>query len=160
MLTRNNKGVFVRTRNVWTFDTWDDGYVDNRGRFRVYRPDCPRVYALGYALRAHVVWWLTTGQTHPSGTVLHHINEIKTDDRFDNLKILPHGAHSSMHASKPEYKVCAFCSKEFPVQHRGKKRRLTMKYCSYECFRKMPVTDAHKANIALGLARAYAEGRR
>lgn len=40
--------------DVWDSTRWDDGYVDNRGRFRVKRPDCPRAYANGWALRAHL----------------------------------------------------------------------------------------------------------
>ena len=64
-------GKFVKTAIIWTPETWDMGYVDNRGRFRVYRPDCPRAYASGYALRAHVIWWLKHGEPHTKNHDLH-----------------------------------------------------------------------------------------
>src|SRR5690348_16834205 len=81
---------FVRTTNIWDGSVYDEGYVDNKGRFRVYRPDCPRAFADGYALRAHVVWWLHHGACHPEDTELHHTDENKLNDSITNLEPLSH----------------------------------------------------------------------
>lgn len=151
---RDNKGTFKRIREPWTPDKWDDGYVDNRGRFRVYRPDYPRHYAEGYALRYHVVWWLKTGSVHPSGTALHHKDGVKTNDRFENLELMDHAKHSLEHnPPRPIYRACARCGTLFEIQHRDMKRRATMKYCSYQCYNLTPRSPEHKRKLAAILNR-------
>ena len=74
-------GLFHRIKNIDIFFNlaadWNNGWYDNRERFRVYRPDYPRAYSGGYALRAHIVWWLAHKECHPKGTNLHHKNHIK-----------------------------------------------------------------------------------
>ena len=108
------KGTSIRKHFLWTPDTWSDGYYDNRGRFRVYRPDYPRAYKNGYALRAHVVYWLETGEVHPCGTVLHHKNDDRTDDRFENLDMMTHGEHTTYHKIKPLIQLkCKNCNQSF-----------------------------------------------
>lgn len=105
-------GQFLRQLPLWTPAVWNQGYADNNGRFRVYRPDYPRAYAEGYALRAHVVYWLANHKVHPKGTVLHHLNEVPTDDRLENLQVLPHGEHSRRHHTRPKVShPCAWCGK-------------------------------------------------
>ena len=79
MVIREANGTFKKRLQVWDGSNWDDGWHDNRGRFRVYRPDYPRAFSGGYALRAHVVWWLANGKPHPTGMILHHKNSIKDD---------------------------------------------------------------------------------
>lgn len=121
-------------RPIWTPDRWDDGYVDNRGRFRVYRPDYPRAYALGYALRAHVVWWLAKGRVHRRGTNLHHINEIKLDDRLENLAIINHAKHVSLHRRGPRVVCkCNACLKRFKETPNHVYNHGRGKYCSQRC---------------------------
>ena len=57
LITHGPDGRFERKHYLWDGSDWDDGWKDNRGRFRVYRPDCPRQMGVeGHALRAHVVW--------------------------------------------------------------------------------------------------------
>lgn len=156
---RGKDGKFARIRkHPWTETEWNDGYV-NRGRFRVYRPDYPRVYAEGYALRTHVVWWLHTGQVHPAGTNLHHKNGDRLDDRLENLEIIDHGLHSSLHNRQYHAFVCQFCGEEFMVSgQRLASRRSegrTPKYCSQQCFHDdhRTLTKEHRANISAGLRR-------
>lgn len=153
--TRSSLGQFLRTRQPWTPEHWDDGYFDNRGRFRVYRPDCPRSFASGYALRAHVVWWLANGEPHPEGTALHHINENRTDDRIENLAVLPHGEHTRLHKPK-RMRVCVTCGREF---HKPKKPR--SKFCTYECYRVAPRSEAtlQKMRASQKARRAAEAGR-
>lgn len=139
MKKQGKDGRFVRTRRAWTPKIWDDGCYDNRGRFRVYRPDCPRAYKGGYVLRAHAVWWLETGQVHPKGTNLHHINKIVDDDRFENLQLIDHGDHTRLHNSKPPLiLVCDHCGKDFETSqgriNSRKKEGHRIRFCSLKCY--------------------------
>jgi hypothetical protein len=127
-------GTFARVRQPWTVDKWDDGIVNNRGRFLVYRPDCPRAYADGYALRAHVVWWLETGEVHQPGWNLHHKNENPLDDRFENLEAIKHGDHIRLHQAVEQVsKVCPTCGTTFSRPPWKAKRQ---KFCSLGCRRR------------------------
>lgn len=154
-------GRFARTRiEPWTPERWDDGYVDNRGRFRVYRPDYPRAYKYGYCLRAHVVWWLTHGRVHRKGTELHHINQNRLDDRPENLKPLSRSNHRKSDSKSPPIPIeCFHCQKIFLAPAHRIRSRPT-KYCSQVCYHASERSDEHKAAITAGLKKAYAEGRR
>ena len=51
-----------------------------------------------YVYEHHLVWWRTTGETVPKGSVLHHRNEEKRDNRFANLELKDVAAHARGHA--------------------------------------------------------------
>ncbi len=133
-------GDFARVHDKWTPDRWEDGYIDNRGRWRVYRPDYPRAYHEGYALRAHIVWWLHYGQPHPNGTNLHYINCNKQDDRLENLTIMNHGEHSTMHNAGNTYVelACDNCGKSFKREigriNSKERKAYRGKFCSLQCY--------------------------
>jgi len=135
-MEKSNNGAFQRTHEVWTPENWNDGYLDNKGRFRVYRPDYPRAYHEGYALRAHVVYWLQTGSPHPEGTELHHKDKTKDNDVFDNLVVLTHSQHQKQHKEAScTLKKCSYCGIVFKaLTHRIKERGV--KYCSQDCYQK------------------------
>ena len=157
-------GRFLHSAIPWDASHWDSGYIDNKGRFRVYRPDYPRAYKEGYALRAHVVWWLHTGMVHPVGTNIHHKNEIKFDDSFENLECKTVTQHLGDHFQKLYEFTCGNCQKQFWVtgDALGKRRRegkLPI-YCSQKCSRSAPRSIAHNQAISDGLKLAYKEGRR
>jgi hypothetical protein len=157
---RKSDGTFQRNHEIWMPDRWDDGWIDNKGRFRVYRPDCPRAFKSGYALRAHVVWWLRTGMCHPVNTNLHHLNEIRLDDHFENLQVLAHGEHTRLHHKKHGIDLtCLNCGELFNVPEWRIRHRDT-RYCSQKCFHGMPSDPEKGIKISLGLKKAYAEGRR
>lgn len=162
---RDINGRFQRQRaHPWTPDRWDDGYEDADGRFRVYRPDYPRAYAEGYALRAHVVWWIEVGTVHPDGLDLHHKNEIKLDDRFDNLELMTHGEHSRRHkVSLSPFDCCGCGSIFFKNAADVAKRRAEgnePKYCSLPCYHRAARSAATRQKTSQSLRLAYAEGRR
>ena len=150
-------GTFAPSRAPWTPGQWDEGYFDNRGRFRVYRPDCPRSFGDGYALRAHVVWWLRTGSCHADGMNLHHLNENKADDRFENLAVIEHGQHVRLHRKKePIPKRCPSCGEVFLAPRKKPKK----KYCSAACYHRHPKSVESRRKQSEALKKAYAEGRR
>ncbi len=159
-------GKYTKQRALWTPDNWDDGYMDNRGRFRVYRPDYPRSYAEGYALRAHVHWWLFYGEVHPTGTNLHHMNGTKHDDRIQNLAMVKHGQHSSSHnrgVTMVEI-ICDGCGQRFQraIGRINSKDRKSYngRFCSQACYHRTPRRLDHKRMISEGLKRAYMRGAR
>jgi len=163
MKTRDGLGRFKRTLKVWDGSDWNDGWIDNRGRFRVYRPDYPRAYSNGHALRAHVVWWITHGQCHPKGTALHHRNGIKTDDIIENLEIMKHGEHTAYHSRKIGIElICEGCCNPFRVPAwRIKSRQKDghrIRFCSLSCRNITPLSESHKRNISRGLKHAYETG--
>jgi endogenous inhibitor of DNA gyrase (YacG/DUF329 family) len=132
--TDSHTGRFVRTRNAWTLENFNDGHVSNRGRFIVYRPDYPRAWDNGCALRSHVHWWISTGDVVPVGCNLHHRNEDKLDDRIENLELLGHGEHTALHSRKPpNVLICVQCGNSF-VASRGRHR----KFCSQRCYHQAP----------------------
>lgn len=159
-LAHDGTGKFKRQHQLWIFEHWDDGMINNRGRFLVFRPDCPRAFASGYALRSHVVFWLTTGTTPPLGTVLHHDDENKLNDRFENLVVKEHGQHTRDHCQLPRLElVCDGCGKEFQ-RNRQHGVRYNKNYCSHACFNRSAKSPETRLNISQGLVSAYAEGRR
>lgn len=133
-------GAPKRVHQLWTGKVWDDGYVDNKGRFRVYRPDFPCAYKGGYALRAHVVWWIEHGERHPKGTELHHIDTNKLNDKLSNLEPLEHSPHQKKHKTvKLAFATCEECGRNFAYPAWRDKDRVT-KFCSKKCQHKFPVS--------------------
>ncbi len=107
----------------------------------VYRPDFPNATRSGEATRAHVVWWLTHGETVRNGQVIHHINEKTLDDRPSNLMKMTRKEHSRHHHEKapPTQIICAECGEKFMVQyniisqHLKEGRRYGQRFCSPKC---------------------------
>ncbi len=157
-VVRSSLGTFLRTRQVWTPDSWDDGYTDNRGYFRVYRPDYPKAWADGYAKRYAVVYWLHTKHVPTEYEDLHHKNEVRTDDRFENLELLSHVDHAKEHRPTRATYICLGCGTQNEVP-RGK-TRATRRFCSQVCYHSSPRKAEHKENIRKGLQLAWKEGRR
>jgi len=159
---RNEAGQFVRIRALWTPETWDDGYVDGAGRFRVYRPDYPRAYGGGYALRAHVVWWLAHESVHPKGTNLHHIDGNRSNDVLENLKLLSHAVHSTEHNTDESSNlsfVCEHCGKTFVVKRWRMRQReregYQIRFCSNVCCTSHPQSMESKERKSKSLIEAH-----
>jgi hypothetical protein len=70
-----------------------------------------KIYTFGHrALEHHIVWWQNTGQTVPKGFLLHHKNENKLDNRFENLELKQWGNHTSEHNLKTTLFTTVTCS--------------------------------------------------
>jgi hypothetical protein len=63
------------------------GMMKQKGYIYLLRKDHPRANKDGYVKRANIVWEEETGHMITPPEVLHHKNEIKTDDSFDNLQL-------------------------------------------------------------------------
>jgi hypothetical protein len=50
-----------------------------------------------YIYQHYLIWWQTTGQLVKSGHLIHHQNEQKRDNRFENLQEKERGKHTKDH---------------------------------------------------------------
>jgi RNase P subunit RPR2 len=140
----------------WDVADWDYGCVRD-GHFIVHRPDYPGHYTNGQAKRAHVVYWLNTGIIPEKGEDIHHVNENPLDDRFENLKLMPHAEHARETNTKPKIPLtCTYCGKEYflPQWRINRKEKIgTLEYfCSMTC------RAQHKWNK--GIMEAMINGRK
>lgn len=76
---------------------WKGGVCHSGGYIRIFAPAHPRCHCDGYVKRATLVLEQKLGRYLLDGCVPHHINEIKDDDRPDNLEELPYEEHSKLH---------------------------------------------------------------
>lgn len=158
MIKRTKDGKFEKTRSIWTPENWDDGYFDNNKRLRVYRPDYPRAYKNGYALRAHVVWWLHHGEPHKREYELHHIDGTTYNDHIENLVPLDRFAHGRTR-ERQVFLICAHCGNPFKVPNWRIRNRPT-RFCSQQCYHDHPRKEGHSVAISEGLKEAYKNGKR
>ncbi len=71
-------------------------YIDDKGYIRVLKPEHPH-HNKGYVYEHRLVVEAMLGRyLHPWETV-HHINEIKLDNRWDNFYLTTIPEHSSIH---------------------------------------------------------------
>lgn len=94
-----------------------------------------------YAYEHTVIWWLHTKIIPPEGYQIHHKNECRTDNRFENLEMVFKTTHMKLHrAAKPcafTLLICAHCNKPFQLESRRyrEKKKLGQEYfhCSRVC---------------------------
>jgi len=117
------------------------------GPYELIKPpeDYPgKRYRGRYAYEHHVVWWQNTGELVPDGFLIHHINDKKRDNRFENLEMMSVSKHTAMHKDIGEAKFhifeCAFCgitSKMAAKNYRYKTSIGQKEFCcSRSCARK------------------------
>lgn len=92
---------------------------------------------------------------------VHHSNDIKTDNRLENLEILSASVHSRRHKKPEELAVlkCPTCQRKFrrPVRYvRHRKKKGQMLFCSKSC----STTHHKKAEITHGTQTGYSRGCR
>lgn len=135
---RNPNGTYKRIRVVWSLDNFNDGYVDNKGRFRVWMPNHPRAYKEGYILRSIVAYEAYFGDSVPENMDVHHIDGDKLNDSKENLMLLLHNKHSTLSnidkTSNIE-RTCLCCGKIFLIKRWRLKDLNRGKYCSQRCYR-------------------------
>lgn len=76
---------------------WKGGQtIDNKGYVWIYMPKHPKALKC-YVKRALLVLEDMLGRFLQEGFDSHHKNEIKDDDRPENLEEIMHGSHSTLH---------------------------------------------------------------
>jgi hypothetical protein len=71
-------------------------YIDDKGYVRVLSPDHPRNIR-GYMYEHRMVMEKYLGRMLQPWETVHHINEIKVDNRLDNLFLCSTKEHSAIH---------------------------------------------------------------
>lgn len=164
ILGRGPHGTFKQVRKRFSLDNFNDGYVNNRGRFLVWSPDHPRAYNEGYILRAIVAYEAYHDVIIPSDMDVHHVDGNRLNDSKENLTLLSHVEHAIHSNSKKKLdaqitRVCEHCGKEFIIKRWRLKDPIRGKYCSLRCSHEHPRSEATKARVSLSLKKAYDEGR-
>ncbi|MEK9207985.1 MAG: HNH endonuclease [Patescibacteria group bacterium] len=77
--------------------TWKGGRKIHEGYYLVWQPDHPLAQKNGYIFEHRLVMMISLGRLLKRGEVVHHKNEIKTDNRIENLELLPVGIHIRNH---------------------------------------------------------------
>lgn len=131
-------GRFKRSIREWNPNRWNEGFINNRGRFIVYQPNMVHTLYQGYVLRSYAVWKWVTGKEPKSNEVIHHLDGNKRNDLFENLVILSKKEHDKHHANlqkKGKNLHCIICMKEFyKPQWRLNQRGHSGRYCSLTCY--------------------------
>ena len=163
MVKYGSDGRFIQERKPFSLDNFNNGYVDNKGRFRVWSPNHPRAYEEGYILRAIVAYEAYHKTTVPQDQDIHHIDGNRLNDSEENLKMMSHGQHNIItHSRKDAHieRTCKHCGNKFEIERWRLKDNSRGQFCSQKCYHIHERSQKHKDSISKGLKKAYREGRR
>jgi len=91
--------LFGRRRE--SSSAWKGGhYISGGGYMMILQPDHSRSNPRGYVKRAVLVLEEKLGRPMLDGTVPHHLNSIRDDDRSENLEEMLNNEHMFLHAGK------------------------------------------------------------
>lgn len=110
-------------------------YKDKLGYVWILMRDHPKAYlGCGYVKRAILVAEQKLGRTLIKGELTHHINEIKDDDRPENIIVMLRGQHNTVHRGGKDSRtvhLCEVCNNEF-LAYPKEERRFCSKKCKYK----------------------------
>ena len=81
---------------------WKGGIRHNQGYVYLFRPSHPRANLKGYVHRSILNWEEANERPFPDGMEPHHKNEIKGDDRPENIEPKTHSKHTHDHKMAKE----------------------------------------------------------
>lgn len=84
----------------WKLPSWTGGRItDKNGYIQIYRPDHPCAVS-GYILEHRLIMAETLGRPLTDAEEVHHKNEIRNDNRPENLDVMTKSEHSRLHRLK------------------------------------------------------------
>lgn len=103
MMVRLHKGKFIGSKNP----SWKGGKIkDKDGYIHVKKRNHPFSNKNGYIREHRLVMEKKIGRYLHRWEIVHHINNIPTDNRISNLMLLPNRSkHEKLHYRKPRKKM-------------------------------------------------------
>ena len=92
-----NKGWFKRKIQPWSLNSFNDGLITSKGRFKVYCPKHIRADHRGYVYRSIVAYETYHNTNVSPDYVVHHKDKNKLNDSKENLELMGFGEHTSFH---------------------------------------------------------------
>lgn len=84
---------------------WKGGkHICSNGYVEVYCPEHPKAKSRKYVYEHILVMEKQLGRYLAPDEVVHHINEIKTDNRLENLRLMTNSEHVALHGYKSKGK--------------------------------------------------------
>jgi hypothetical protein len=96
--------------------------INHRGYVVLYEPEHPMSNKQGYLLEHRKVAARMVGRMLTTDEVVHHLNEIKTDNRPENLQVLWKPDHDRIPKPPPKPIDCPHCGGKIKVS--GRVRRV------------------------------------
>ena len=155
---RNINGTFKRIIKPFSLENFNDGWIDNKGRFRVYLPNHPRAYPSGYVLRSIIAYELYHGVEVPPNMDIHHIDKNRLNDSKENLEMMRHREHSilsNLYKKNEVIRICKHCGKEFKIKKWRLKNPRRGQFCSLKCYHSQKRSISHRKNISEGLKKSH-----
>lgn len=83
--------------------------LTTRGYVEVYQPTHPMAQKSGYLMEHRLIMANYLGRPLEPSEVVHHLNEIKTDNRIENLDLLAKVEHDKLPKPAPKPFACPHC---------------------------------------------------
>ena len=130
-LSQNTKEKIGKARKGKPLEKTGGRTRTTEGYVRIFCPGHPNKISTGYVFEHRLVMEKYLGRYLTKEEIVHHKNGIKDDNRIENLEIMSHSEHMSMHKSQPHVKKkCLECEKGFFVHPYRKDSAV---YCSRSC---------------------------
>lgn len=129
---KTNKGSFKKGQKPHNFK---GRYISKEGYVFIYHPDHPNASGRKkYVMEHRLVMEKHIGRYLTSMEQIHHINEIRNDNRIENLNLCSDNSeHRKIHAKKYKYKKqCSWCHKVKSLKHFQMKNGRLYSWC-YPC---------------------------
>ncbi len=99
-----------------------------------------------YVYEHRLVWWKNTNIIPPNGYQIHHKNEIKTDNRFENLELISTQSHNIVHSKGRSTKllICDWCKSPFIRQICDYNTKIKLGQKRFYCCRSHQVRDQQR----------------